>query len=83
MVSGGGKDRKVVLWGHDYRKQAEMEVRDVTCPVSFKDIFFFFFLSSRSLESLSEEDMTCSSSLCLLVAGKPTLKVHTTKCCTC
>ena len=43
MVSGGGKDRKVVLWGHDYRKQAEMEVRDVTCPVSFKDIFFFFF----------------------------------------
>uniref|UniRef100_A0A8D3D834 HELP domain-containing protein n=1 Tax=Scophthalmus maximus TaxID=52904 RepID=A0A8D3D834_SCOMX len=27
MVSGGGKDRKVVLWDHDYRKQAEMEVR--------------------------------------------------------
>ncbi|KAG7217585.1 hypothetical protein INR49_021271 [Caranx melampygus] len=25
MVSGGGKDRKVVLWDHDYRKQAEME----------------------------------------------------------
>lgn len=31
MVSGGGKDRKVVLWGHDYRKQAEMEVRILTC----------------------------------------------------
>lgn len=29
MVSGGGKDRKVVLWGHDYRKKAEMEV--MTC----------------------------------------------------
>lgn len=29
MVSGGGKDRKVVLWGHDYRKQSEMEV--MTC----------------------------------------------------
>lgn len=27
LVSGGGKDRKVVLWGHDYRKQSEMEVR--------------------------------------------------------
>lgn len=26
MVSGGGKDRKVVLWDRDYRKQAEMEV---------------------------------------------------------
>lgn len=42
MVSGGGKDRKVVLWGHDYRKQAEMEVRDVKCPVCFKDIIFFY-----------------------------------------
>lgn len=27
LVSGGGKDRKVVLWGYDYRKQSEMEVR--------------------------------------------------------
>lgn len=26
MVSGGGKDRKVVLWDHNYRKQTEMEV---------------------------------------------------------
>ncbi|KAK1900253.1 Echinoderm microtubule-associated protein-like 1, partial [Dissostichus eleginoides] len=25
MVSGGGKDRKVVLWDHDYKKQADME----------------------------------------------------------
>ena len=27
MVSGGGKDRRVVLWDHDYAKQSEMEVR--------------------------------------------------------
>lgn len=27
MVSGGGKDRKVVLWDQDYRKQTDMEVR--------------------------------------------------------
>lgn len=27
MVSGGGKDRKVALWDHSYKKQAEMEVR--------------------------------------------------------
>ena len=27
MVSGGGKDRRVVLWDHDYHKQKEMEVR--------------------------------------------------------
>ncbi|XP_030252944.1 echinoderm microtubule-associated protein-like 2 isoform X1 [Sparus aurata] len=33
MVSGGGKDRKVVLWGHDYRKQAEMEVGELFGPV--------------------------------------------------
>uniref|UniRef100_A0A8C5CQ23 EMAP like 2 n=1 Tax=Gadus morhua TaxID=8049 RepID=A0A8C5CQ23_GADMO len=25
MVSGGGKDRRVVLWDHDYTKQSEME----------------------------------------------------------
>ncbi|KAM9733088.1 echinoderm microtubule-associated protein-like 2 isoform 2-T2 [Menidia menidia] len=33
MVSGGGKDRKVVLWDHNYRKQAEMEVSDPLGPV--------------------------------------------------
>ncbi|KAM4566654.1 echinoderm microtubule-associated protein-like 2 isoform 2-T2 [Odontesthes bonariensis] len=33
MVSGGGKDRKVVLWDHNYRKQAEMEVADSLGPV--------------------------------------------------
>ncbi|XP_069566611.1 echinoderm microtubule-associated protein-like 2 [Brachyistius frenatus] len=33
MVSGGGKDRKVALWDHDYRKQAEMEVGDAFGPV--------------------------------------------------
>uniref|UniRef100_A0A665TWS9 EMAP like 2 n=1 Tax=Echeneis naucrates TaxID=173247 RepID=A0A665TWS9_ECHNA len=33
MVSGGGKDRKVVLWDHDYRKQAEMEVGESYGPV--------------------------------------------------
>ncbi|CAJ1064906.1 echinoderm microtubule-associated protein-like 2 isoform X1 [Xyrichtys novacula] len=33
MVSGGGKDRKVVLWNHDYRKQAEMEVGESFGPV--------------------------------------------------
>lgn len=30
LVSGGGKDRKVLLWGYDYRKQSEMEVRALT-----------------------------------------------------
>ncbi|XP_034557784.1 echinoderm microtubule-associated protein-like 2 [Notolabrus celidotus] len=33
LVSGGGKDRKVVLWNHDYRKQAEMEVGESFGPV--------------------------------------------------
>ncbi|KAE8294969.1 Echinoderm microtubule-associated protein-like 1 [Larimichthys crocea] len=33
LVSGGGKDRKVVLWGHDYRKQAEMEVGESLGPI--------------------------------------------------
>ncbi|XP_024133382.1 echinoderm microtubule-associated protein-like 2 isoform X3 [Oryzias melastigma] len=33
MVSGGGKDRRVVLWDHDYRKKAEMEVSDSLGPV--------------------------------------------------
>lgn len=26
LVSGGGKDRKVVLWDHEYHKQNEMVV---------------------------------------------------------
>ena len=29
MVSGGGKDRKVALWDHEYRKQSEMEVMEL------------------------------------------------------
>lgn len=33
MVSGGGKDRKVVLWDHDYRKKATMEVGESYGPV--------------------------------------------------
>uniref|UniRef100_A0A087YEH5 EMAP like 2 n=2 Tax=Poecilia TaxID=8080 RepID=A0A087YEH5_POEFO len=33
MVSGGGKDRKVALWDHNYRKQAEMEVGELLGPV--------------------------------------------------
>ncbi|PWA19467.1 hypothetical protein CCH79_00019053, partial [Gambusia affinis] len=33
MVSGGGKDRKVALWDHNYRKQAEMEVGESLGPV--------------------------------------------------
>ncbi|XP_047248024.1 echinoderm microtubule-associated protein-like 2 isoform X2 [Girardinichthys multiradiatus] len=33
MVSGGGKDRKVVLWDHNYRKKAEMEVGESLGPV--------------------------------------------------
>uniref|UniRef100_UPI0037E807B5 echinoderm microtubule-associated protein-like 2 isoform X2 n=1 Tax=Semicossyphus pulcher TaxID=241346 RepID=UPI0037E807B5 len=33
LVSGGGKDRKVVQWNHDYRKQAEMEVGEAFGPV--------------------------------------------------
>ncbi|XP_055082239.1 echinoderm microtubule-associated protein-like 2 isoform X3 [Periophthalmus magnuspinnatus] len=33
LVSGGGKDRKVVLWDHDYRKQSEMEVGEAYGPV--------------------------------------------------
>ena len=28
LVSGGGKDRRMVLWDHDYNKQSEMEVRE-------------------------------------------------------
>ncbi|KAM8904777.1 echinoderm microtubule-associated protein-like 2 isoform 1-T1 [Spinachia spinachia] len=33
MVSGGGKDRKVVLWDHDYKRKAEMEVGEPLGPV--------------------------------------------------
>ncbi|XP_067102455.1 echinoderm microtubule-associated protein-like 2 isoform X2 [Osmerus mordax] len=33
MVSGGGKDRRIVLWDHDYHKQAEMEVGEAFGPV--------------------------------------------------
>ncbi|XP_031719367.1 echinoderm microtubule-associated protein-like 2 isoform X2 [Anarrhichthys ocellatus] len=33
MVSGGGKDRKVVLWDHAYRKKGEMEVGEPLGPV--------------------------------------------------
>ncbi|XP_062242000.1 echinoderm microtubule-associated protein-like 2 [Platichthys flesus] len=33
MVSGGGKDRKVALWDHEYRKQSEMEVGEAFGPV--------------------------------------------------
>ncbi|XP_068440871.1 echinoderm microtubule-associated protein-like 2 isoform X2 [Clinocottus analis] len=33
MVSGGGKDRKVVLWDHDYKKKADMEVGEPLGPV--------------------------------------------------
>lgn len=36
MVSGGGKDRKVVLWDHGYTKKAEMEVRGLSCVVHIK-----------------------------------------------
>ncbi|KAK0137169.1 Echinoderm microtubule-associated protein-like 1 [Merluccius polli] len=34
MVSGGGKDRKVVLWDHHYNKQSEMEVRRLQSQVN-------------------------------------------------
>ncbi|KAA0702085.1 Echinoderm microtubule-associated protein-like 1 [Triplophysa tibetana] len=33
LVSGGGKDRKVLLWDHDYRKKSEMEVLEAYGPV--------------------------------------------------
>ncbi|XP_036418668.1 echinoderm microtubule-associated protein-like 2 isoform X1 [Colossoma macropomum] len=33
LVSGGGKDRKVVLWDHEYHKQSEMEVPEAFGPV--------------------------------------------------
>lgn len=27
LVSGGGKDRRVLQWDHDYRKKSEIEVK--------------------------------------------------------
>ncbi|GAA6097398.1 echinoderm microtubule-associated protein-like 2 isoform X1 [Tachysurus ichikawai] len=33
LVSGGGKDRKVVLWDHEYHKQNEMVVPEAFGPV--------------------------------------------------
>nr|XP_055052698.1 echinoderm microtubule-associated protein-like 2 isoform X1 [Misgurnus anguillicaudatus] len=33
LVSGGGKDRKVLLWDHDYRKKSEIEVPEAFGPV--------------------------------------------------
>ncbi|XP_048838244.1 echinoderm microtubule-associated protein-like 2 isoform X2 [Brienomyrus brachyistius] len=33
LVSGGGKDRRVVQWDHDYRKQNEVEVPEMFGPV--------------------------------------------------
>lgn len=31
LVSGGGKDRKVVLWDHEYHKQNEIVVMQPPC----------------------------------------------------
>lgn len=56
MVSGGGKDRKVVLWGHDYRKKAEMEV--MTCVHQRHHLY----LSHGSQEGHQEEDMNRNTS---------------------
>uniref|UniRef100_A0A8C1TC02 EMAP like 2 n=1 Tax=Cyprinus carpio TaxID=7962 RepID=A0A8C1TC02_CYPCA len=33
LVSGGGKDRRVLLWDHDYRKKNEIEVPEAFGPV--------------------------------------------------
>ncbi|KAM3875617.1 echinoderm microtubule-associated protein-like 2 [Diretmus argenteus] len=33
VVSGGGKDRRVALWDHDYSRQADMEVGEAFGPV--------------------------------------------------
>ncbi|XP_051966138.1 echinoderm microtubule-associated protein-like 2 isoform X1 [Xyrauchen texanus] len=33
LVSGGGKDRKVLLWDHDYRKKSEIEVSEAFGPI--------------------------------------------------
>lgn len=44
LVSGGGKDRKVLQWDHDYRKKSEMEVKLLSCSfisvkLNFTDLF--------------------------------------------
>lgn len=43
LVSGGGKDRRVLLWDHDYRKKSEIEVKWCSCSYktneSFTDIY--------------------------------------------
>ncbi|XP_035241187.1 echinoderm microtubule-associated protein-like 2 isoform X1 [Anguilla anguilla] len=33
LVSGGGKDRRVVLWDHNYHKKSELEVSEMFGPV--------------------------------------------------
>ncbi|TRY69777.1 hypothetical protein DNTS_006007 [Danionella cerebrum] len=33
LVSGGGKDRRVLLWGRDYQKKSEIEVPEAFGPV--------------------------------------------------
>ncbi|XP_052472688.1 echinoderm microtubule-associated protein-like 2 isoform X1 [Carassius gibelio] len=33
LVSGGGKDRRVLLWDHDYQKKSELEVPEAFGPV--------------------------------------------------
>uniref|UniRef100_A0A8C1VCP0 EMAP like 2 n=1 Tax=Cyprinus carpio TaxID=7962 RepID=A0A8C1VCP0_CYPCA len=33
LVSGGGKDRRVLLWDHDYHKKSELEVPEAFGPV--------------------------------------------------
>ncbi|XP_010863875.1 echinoderm microtubule-associated protein-like 2 isoform X2 [Esox lucius] len=33
LVSGGGKDRRLMLWDHEYHKQSEMEVPEAFGPV--------------------------------------------------
>ena len=65
MVSGGGKDRKVVLWGHDYRKQAEMEVREGESPVYiiFIDPFKGPFLWGLSVNIRYKKMKSCKSEL--------------------
>uniref|UniRef100_A0AAY4E789 EMAP like 2 n=1 Tax=Denticeps clupeoides TaxID=299321 RepID=A0AAY4E789_9TELE len=33
LISGGGKDRRVVLWDHEYHKQSDMEVPEAYGPI--------------------------------------------------
>lgn len=44
LVSGGGKDRKVLQWDHDYRKKSEIEVKLLSCSfisvkLNFTDLY--------------------------------------------